>query len=71
MELVTLLTAAVVLAGAVVGYATKLRKEVQEIHVMVNSRMSEALNRIDQLDDLLRSEEIVIPADPARERFLS
>jgi hypothetical protein len=74
MEPIALLTAVVVLGTAVVGYmaakqrqdSSELLKSVQEVHVMVNDRMSEALARIDQLDEALRTAGIAVPAKPDR-----
>lgn len=66
-ETIALLTALVVLATGVLGFMAKLKKDVSEIHVMVNSRMKEALERIDQLDEALRAAGIRSPDRPQRE----
>lgn len=67
MELYVLATAIVVLLTAVVGLLTKLRSSVKEVHVLVNDRMTEALNRIDQLIFALTAAGVKVPAQPARE----
>jgi hypothetical protein len=59
--LFVLVTAVIVLATAVVGFMAKLRKDVSEIHVMVNSQMDEAIRRIDQLVDALQAAGIDVP----------
>jgi hypothetical protein len=67
MELfVALVTAVVVLSTALVGYMAKLRKDVSEIHVMVNSRMAEALARIEQLEQALEGAGVDSPHKPGR-----
>lgn len=63
----------IAVAGAVTGivaFMAKLKKEVQEIHVMVNSNLQEALKevgrasvRIDQLTAALESAGIDIPIE--------
>lgn len=63
---VVLVTVMVVLVAAVVGFMAKLRKDVSEIHVMVNSRMSEAMARIDQLNEALKAAGIASPTRPPR-----
>lgn len=64
---IALITAVVVLMTAVIGFLAKLKKDVSEIHVMVNSRMEEAMARIDQLDEVLRAAGIESPIRPRRE----
>lgn len=70
---IALLTGLVILATAVVGFLVKLNsdaqelsKNVQEIHVMVNDRMTEALKRIDQLDETIKAAGIESPDRPER-----
>jgi hypothetical protein len=63
---IALVTAVVVLSTALVGYMAKLRKDVSEIHVMVNSRMAEALARIEQLEQALEGAGVDTPRRPGR-----
>lgn len=63
--IVAMFTAVVVLISAVVGLVAK--REVRKIHVMVNSRMDEALARIDQLDEALHEAGVVSPDRPPRD----
>ncbi len=60
-SLIALLTAAVVLSSALVGFIAKLKKDVREIHVMVNSHAESQEDRIDQLAEALRAAGIPIP----------
>ena len=62
-----LLAAGVSLAAASVGLVVKLLSDVKKIHVMVNSRLSEALQRIDQLDDAIRDAGLIPPDKLKRE----
>jgi hypothetical protein len=65
-EVVTLLTAVVVLATAVVTWRT--RKQVKEVHVMVNSQREHMVARLDQLAAaLVESGTAVPPVPPQRE----
>lgn len=66
MDVLVLLTALVVLGTAVVGLIAKLHRDVQEIHVMVNSRMNEALTRIDQLYGALEDAGVTPPESHPR-----
>lgn len=59
-------TAVVALVVAVVG-VVKLYFDVQEIHVMVNSRMSEAQAHIKVLRKALNDAGIEVPDAPERE----
>lgn len=67
-SLIVLLTAVVVLATAAVGFMAKLRRDTREIHVMVNSRLSDALERIDQLENTLTALGIELPDRPRRSK---
>lgn len=65
-----LVTAVIVLITAMVTLrnnhrAKVLNKAVQEIHVLVNSRLTEALARIDQLTETLEGSDTDVPDDPA------
>jgi hypothetical protein len=64
-DLVLLLTAVVALATAVVGYF-KLNKGVQEIHVMVNSRLEAEQDWNDRLSAALQNAGIQVPPRPPR-----
>jgi hypothetical protein len=55
-EIAIALIAAAAPVGAVVVTARKSARKVQEIHVLVNSRLSEALDEIDALKRDLRKE---------------
>ena len=63
-EIVILATAVVALATTVVGFMAKLRKDVSEIHVIVNSHATAQADRIEQLADALRAAGIDVPARP-------
>lgn len=64
-QFITIFSMFISVGVAIIGYMShKLRSEIQEIHVMVNSRMEEALNRIDQLGEALKDEGIAVPAKP-------
>jgi hypothetical protein len=62
-ELVALATAGVVLATAVTTWRT--RKQVQQVHVMVNSQRAVMTATIDQLKEALAEAGIAIPPAPA------
>ena len=70
IEALTLLTAAATAAGAALGVIPLLRRTssaVQEIHVMVNGRLTAALARAEQLTRALADAGLPVPApeDPA------
>jgi hypothetical protein len=70
-EVVTLATAVVVLATAVATGATavvslRTRRRVQEVHVLVNSRMQDMELRVRDLTAALTAEGMPVP--PARDR---
>lgn len=67
MELLAFLTALVVFGTAIVGYLSVIRKEVQQVHGIVNSRSDEQLDRIDQLRAALILANINIPEPPPRD----
>lgn len=56
-----LLTALIVLAAAIVGFLAKLRSDVDEIHVIVNSHAKVQANRIDQLVEVLVAAGLEVP----------
>lgn len=56
-----LLSAGVSFAAASVGLIVKLLSDVKKVHVLVNDRLSEALERIDQLDDAIRDAGLTPP----------
>ncbi len=58
---VALLTALIVLAAAIVGFLAKMRKDVDEIHVIVNSHAKVQAKRIEQLAEVLRAAGIEVP----------
>ncbi len=62
-ELITLFTALATLATAGIGLVIALRK-IQQVHVIVNSRMTRKLNRIEQLTTALLGEGVQVPEDP-------
>jgi hypothetical protein len=62
---VVLATAALALATAVVGYL-KIHKGVQEIHVMVNSRLEAEQDWNDRLSAALQNAGIQVPPRPPR-----
>ena len=57
---VALLTAIFTLVGMV-----RTKKTVNEIHVLTNSRLTEVLDRVDQLTDALELSGVAVPDDPA------
>jgi type II secretory pathway component PulJ len=60
VDLLIVLSAFAVFLAAIV---VVLRK-IQEVHVLVNQRMADALARIEQLGNALRDKGIAIPRDP-------
>ena len=72
--LVPLLVGAVALATAIVTLATvlvtsrRLRREVTQVHVVVNSKHTEALDRVDQLAAALEDAGVAIPRKPSDPR---
>jgi hypothetical protein len=63
-EFVTLATAVVVLLSAMTTWRT--RRQVKEVHVLVNSRMAEMVTRVNDLTAALTASDTPVP--PARER---
>jgi short-subunit dehydrogenase involved in D-alanine esterification of teichoic acids len=64
-ELLTLMTAVVVLITAVATWRiNQLAKAVQEVHVIVNSRMTAVLARVEQLTEALETSDTDVPVDP-------
>lgn len=63
---ITLVTAVFSLIAAAGAAASGLynKKRIAEIHVVMNSRMSDALTRIEQLGNALQAQGIAIPDDP-------
>lgn len=61
-------TTSVATAAAIIGFLLKLNRGMQEIHVMVNSRMQEALARIDQLHKALVDAGVVVPDHPPQDQ---
>lgn len=59
--MLALLTGGLSLAAAALGLIVKLLSDVRKVHVLVNSRLSEALRRIDQLDDTIRDAGLIPP----------
>lgn len=64
--MVALVTALVGLAGAIIALLIELQKGMDEIHVLVNTRMREALTRIDQLHSALVDAGIEVPDHDVR-----
>lgn len=62
-DTIVLVTGVVALITGLVGLFVK----VQQVHVMVNSRMDEALTRIDQLHAALTAAGVDVPDRPPRE----
>jgi hypothetical protein len=53
------------IAAAIAAFTSREnKKHIAEVHVVMNSRMSDALSRIEQLGNALQSRGIVIPNDP-------
>lgn len=64
---VGLIAALITLGTTVLGYLLRsLQEDVDEIHIMVNSRMDNAMKRIDQLTDTLRAAGVVPPDHPKK-----
>lgn len=61
-SVLTVVTAFLVLATAVVTYRT--RSDVKQVHILVNSKMTAALDRIDQLTAALRNSDTTVPEAP-------
>lgn len=64
-EALALATAVVVLVTAVVAWRT--RRQVKEVHVLVNSRMAEMVTRVNQLTAALQQSGTAVPPAPERE----
>lgn len=66
LAVLAILTAFTVFATAVLTlYLTyKSHKEVKQVHHLVNSRMTQKLNRIEQLTEALVKSNTTVPADP-------
>jgi sensor domain CHASE-containing protein len=69
IELLPMMTAAVVLITAVATWrinqrSKELTRAVQEVHVIVNSRMTAVLARVEQLTNALETSDTAIPVDP-------
>ena len=60
-----LITALVVLATAVLGFiqTRNVKKQLTEVHVLVNSRLTSVLERVEQLSQRLDEEGIEIPPE--------
>jgi hypothetical protein len=67
-------TNALIFGAAVLGFATAFlaflqsrqnSKRIGEVHVLINSRMTDALSRIQQLTTSLQQQGIDIPDDPS------
>jgi hypothetical protein len=56
--------AACVTAAAAAYGSWRNGKKIGEVHVMVNSRLDAALDRIDQLTESLEGSDTVVPDDP-------
>lgn len=64
------LTGLLALTTGLVGFLTKITSKVDtkidEVHILVNDRMTEALTRIEQLSDALAGAGVEIPDSPRR-----
>lgn len=61
--IIELVGASIILVTAVVGIIQTRygRKEVREVHVLVNSQLTDVLNRVKQLEQELEQQGIAIP----------
>jgi hypothetical protein len=73
-DYIILATAALSLAAAIIGAARSFynssqikhnSSQIQEVHLVMNSRMTAALSRIEQLGDALQKSGVTIPPDPS------
>lgn len=64
VAVMSMATAVVVLVTAIVTYRT--RREVRQVHVLVNSRMDAALERIEELTAALVESDTEVPDDTER-----
>ena len=60
---IPLVTGLVAFGTALVGFLTVL-KRIKEVHVIVNSRMTTVLARVDQLTEALEGSNTDVPEDP-------
>lgn len=72
-EVVALVTAAVVLVTAVVACVTavatwRTRRQVQQVHIMVNSQRAAMAARLDQLTQALQGSDTAVPPAPLEDR---
>lgn len=58
-EIVSAITALFVLATAVLSFLN--RKNIEKVHVLVNSRLTAVVNRVTQLTELLEAKGIDVP----------
>jgi hypothetical protein len=66
-DYIILVTAILSLIAAGVGAVRSFHnsRQIQEVHLIINSRMTDALSRIEQLGNALQSSGISIPDDPS------
>lgn len=61
--ILTLTAEVLALAGGIIGFI-RLHRKQEEIHVLVNSRYKDVIERVEQLDNVLRAHGIEIPENP-------
>jgi hypothetical protein len=60
-HVVDLLIAVLVLATAIVSWLT--RRKVNEVHVLVNGRLTDVLDRVEQLTEALEASDTPVPPE--------
>jgi hypothetical protein len=63
LPVISMLAAAAGLAATVLGFIN--RKKIAEVHVLVNSQLTEVLKRVSQLSHTLTNAGVDIPPPPA------
>jgi hypothetical protein len=66
-DYIILVTAVLSLAAAAIGTVRSFHnsRQIQEVHLVMNSRMTAALSRIEQLGEALQKSGVTIPPDPS------
>jgi len=65
-SILTLLIGLVGLLTAVTTYlSVKNGRRIEQVHVIVNSRMTAVLERVDQLTEALEGSDTAVPPDPS------
>ena len=66
LALIALIVAGITCVTAIINLRTSRgnREQIKEIHILVNSKFSAAIARVDQLTKTLKLSDVDIPLDP-------